>query len=337
MRAVVCRRFAPVSALELVEDFEDPRPDADEVLIEIHAAGVNFPDVLIVQGKYQARPGFPFIPGGEVAGVVSAVGAGVQDVAAGDRVFALCGVGGFAERVAVPRDRIIKLDARVQLAQAGSFAMTYATSFYALKDRAKLAEGETLLVLGASGGVGLAAVELGKRMGARVIAAASSDEKLELCARYGADELLNYGAFTGEDGSLDGRALKGAIKRLAGRGVDVIYDPVGGDYSEPALRAMAWGGRHLVIGFAAGAIPQIPLNLALLKSCSIVGVFWGGSAMQEPALYRANLETLLRWLAEGEINPHVSATFPLDQAVQAIGALEQRRARGKLVVTPARG
>ncbi|MCA9719742.1 MAG: zinc-binding dehydrogenase, partial [Myxococcales bacterium] len=227
MRAVVCRRFAPVSELT-VEEVDEPTPARDEVLIDIHAAGVNFPDVLIVQGKYQARPGFPFIPGGEVAGVVRSVGAGVRDLAPGDPVFALCGVGGFAERVAVVRERVVKLDPRVDLRVAGGFVMTYATSLYALKDRARLAEGETLLVLGAAGGVGLAAVELGKRLGARVIAAASSAEKLELCAASGADLLLNYGALKGDDGRLDGRALKGEIRRLSGAGVDVTYDPVGG-------------------------------------------------------------------------------------------------------------
>ncbi len=323
MRAVLCESFGPPDTL-VVADVPDPEPGPGQVVVDVAACGVNFPDVLIIQDKYQFKPELPFSPGGEVAGTVSAVGEGVEGFAVGDRVAAMLGWGGMAEKVAVPAASAVPVPVGVDLVQASGFLLAHGTSHHALKDRARLAEGETLLVLGASGGVGLAAVELGALMGARVIAAASSPEKLELCRRYGAAETIDYST---ED-------LRARVKELTdGRGVDVCYDPVGGDLSEKALRSMAWDGRFLVIGFAAGDIPKIPLNLPLLKGCSVVGVFWGAFTGKEPERNQANIAELLGWLAEGRLDPHVSATYPLERAGEAIADLEQRRAKGKVVVT----
>ena len=324
MRAVLCEQFGPPETL-VVKEVPDPVPGAGEVVVDVAGCGVNFPDVLIIQDKYQFKPELPFSPGGEIAGTVRSVGAGVDGLAVGDRVIATLGWGGMAEQVVVPAASAIPVPDGVDLVHAAGFLLAHGTSHYALADRGRLQAGETLLVLGAAGGVGLAAVELGALLGARVIAAASTDEKLELCRRQGAAELINYST---ED-------LRGRIKELTdGRGVDVCYDPVGGAFSEPALRSMAWNGRFLVVGFAAGDIPKIPLNLPLLKGCSVVGVFWGAFTGREPERNAANLRLLLDWLAEGKLAPHVSATFPLDQAAAAIEELAERRATGKVVVTP---
>lgn len=323
MRAVLCKEFGPPESL-VVEEVPDPEPTAGQVVIDVAGCGVNFPDVLMIQDQYQFKPPLPFSPGGEVAGTVSAVGTGVEGLAVGDRVLAMIGVGGMAEKVAVPATAAISVPDGVDLVQAAGFLTAHGTSHHALVDRAQLQEGETLLVLGAAGGVGLAAVEIGALLGARVIAAASSPEKLELCASRGAAETIDYRR---ED-------LRARLKDLTdGRGVDVCYDPVGGDHSEPALRSMAWDGRFLVVGFAAGEIPRIPLNLPLLKGCSVVGVFWGAFTGREPARNARNIEQLLAWLGEGKLTPHVSATYPLEDAGAALADLAERRAQGKVVVT----
>jgi NADPH2:quinone reductase len=324
MRAVLCEAFGPPDTL-VVRDVPDPEPGDGQVVIDVAGCGINFPDVLIIEDKYQFKPELPFSPGGEVSGTVSAVGGGVEGVSVGDRVVALLGWGGMADKVVAPAASVVAVPDEVDLVQAAGFLMAHGTSHHALVDRARLQEGETLLVLGAAGGVGLAAVELGAVLGARVIAAASTDEKLALCRERGASETINYST---ED-------LRGRLKELTGgQGVDVCYDPVGGDLSEPALRSMAWNGRFLVVGFAAGDIPRIPLNLPLLKGCSVVGVFWGAFTGKEPDRHAANIAELLGWMAEGRISPHVSATYPLERAGEAISELAERRATGKVVVTP---
>ncbi len=324
MKALLCKAFGPAATLVL-EDVDSPRPKGNEVLIEVQAAGVNFPDTLIIEGKYQFKPPFPFSPGGEVAGLVSAVGDKVAHLKTGDRVMALTGWGGFAEQVAAPAYNVLPVPESMELNIAAAFGMTYGTSMHALRQRANLQPGETLLVLGAAGGVGLAAVEIGKAMGARVIAAASSAEKLEVARNAGADELINYSE----------QSLKDEVKRLtAGNGVDVIYDPVGGPLFEEAFRCMAWNGRFLVVGFAAGGgIPALPANLPLLKGASLVGVFWGSFAGRQPADNADNFRQLFAWHAEGKLKPLVSQTFPLKRGGEAIAALGQRKAVGKLVVT----
>ncbi len=324
MKAVLCAHYGPPEDLTLAE-IEPPTPTKGQALVAVRAAGVNFPDTLIIQGKYQLQPPLPFSPGSEVAGIVTAVGQGVDPQLVGSRVMAFTGFGGFAEAVACDANAVIRIPDGVDFTSAAAFGLTYSTSYHALKDRARLKAGETVLVLGAGGGVGLAAVELAKVMGARVIAAASSDEKLQVCRRYGADEVINYAT---ED-------FKERIKTLtAGAGADVVYDPVGGAYAEPALRGTAWNGRYLVIGFAAGEIPRIPLNLPLLKGCAIVGVFWGSFAAREPEANRANVQELLAWLAAGKIRPLVSATYPLAEAATALDALLERRVTGKVVLVP---
>ena len=326
MKAVLCRRYGPPSEL-VVEDVPSPEPGEGQVLVAVHAAGVNFPDTLIIQGKYQFKPEPPFSPGGEVAGIVRAIGPGVTGIATGDRVIAATTWGGYAEEVVAEAKRIIPMPEGMDFDTAATFVLTYGTSHHALKDRAALQPGETLLVLGAAGGVGLAAVELGKAMGARVIAAASSDDKLATCRAHGADETINYAR---ED-------LRQRIKALSdGRGVDVVYDPVGGDLSEPALRGMAWNGRFLVVGFAAGSIPSIPLNLALLKGCAIVGVFWGAFTRNEPRRNEANLQELLGWFKAGKVRPHISARYPLERAADALRDVMERKVKGKVVLTTGR-
>jgi NADPH2:quinone reductase len=322
MKAVLCKAYGPPESL-VIEEVEPLKPGPGQVVIGVKACGVNFPDTLIIEGKYQFKPEMPFSPGGEVAGVIKEVGEGVERVKIGDRVIAFTGWGSFAEEVLVEAEKLIPIPGQMDFVTASAFVMVYGTSHYALKDRAKLQPGETLLVLGAAGGVGLAAVELGKAMGARVIAAASSDEKLAVCREHGADECINY---TSED-------LKERIKTLTvGKGVDVIYDPVGGNYSETALRGMAWEGRYLVIGFAAGAIPRIPLNLTLLKGCSIMGVFWGSFASRDPQRNQAHLRELMAWYLEGRVKPHVSATYPMDRAADALNDLLARKVTGKAVL-----
>ncbi|MDN6854986.1 NADPH:quinone oxidoreductase family protein [Pseudomonas sp. CAN2814] len=323
MKAVLCKAFGPAETLVL-EEIASPEPKKNEVLLQVHAAGVNFPDTLIIEGKYQFKPPFPFSPGGEAAGVVGAVGEKVSHVKPGDRVMALTGWGSFAEEVAVPGYSVMPIPDGMDFASAAAFGMTYGTSMHALKQRANLQPGETLLVLGASGGVGLAAVEIGKAMGAKVIAAASSDAKLEVAKAAGADVLINY-----SEGS-----LKDKLKELTGgQGVDVIYDPVGGDLFEEAFRSIAWNGRMLVVGFASGTIPALPANLTLLKGASLVGVFWGSFAQRQPQDNAANFQQLFAWFAEGKIKPLVSQTFPLEKAADAINHLGQRKAVGKVVVT----
>ncbi|HEV3134078.1 MAG TPA: NADPH:quinone oxidoreductase family protein [Acidimicrobiia bacterium] len=323
MRAVLCREYGPPESLTL-EDVDDPTAGDGRVVVEVRACAVNFPDVLIIQNLYQFKPPVPFSPGAEIAGVVSSVGPGVDGVSVGDRVFASTGWGGLAEKIAVDADSLIPIPDGIDFAPASSFLYAYGTSHYALKDRGRLEPGETLVVLGAAGGVGLAAVELGAVMGATVIAAASSDDKLELCREYGATMTINYAS---ED-------LKSRIRDLTGgAGADIVYDPVGGPYSEPALRATAWEGRFLVVGFAAGEIPAIPLNLTLLKGCDIVGVFWGAFVGREPDRHRRNVEELIGWWREGKLRPHVSSTYPLERAPEAIRELADRKAKGKVVVT----
>ncbi len=326
MLAVLARRHGPPESLSL-EDVPSLEPAAGEVVVAVHVAAVNFPDTLIIEDKYQIKPPLPFSPGGEVAGVVKALGAGVTGLHVGDPVIAACRYGGFAEEVMTTPDRLVPVPRGASMEAAASLLMTYGTTHYALLDCARMQPGETLLVLGAAGGTGLAAIELGKIMGARVIAAASSEEKLALCRARGADETILYTP----------RNLKDEVKRLTGgEGVDVVYDPVGGGYAEPALRGMAWGGRYLVIGFTAG-IPTIPLNLPLLKACSIVGVFYGSFARKFPQRYAELRAELVGWLAEGRVNPAITARYPLEQAAEALQVVAARRALGKIVLTTALG
>lgn len=325
MRAVLCTSFTGPDGLELA-DVDEPTPGPGQVTVEVRACSVNFPDLLMTRDLYQFKPGLPFIPGSEVAGVVRAVGDGVDRFSPGDRVLgSSISVGGLAELANLRADTTVALPDGVGFEDAAGLLYGYGTSHHALKDRARLQPGETLAVLGAAGGVGLAAVELGRVMGARVIAAASSDEKLELCRAHGADETINYST---ED-------LKAQLRELTGgAGPDVVYDPVGGAYSEAALRSTAWNGRFLVIGFAAGEIPRVPLNLALLRGCSIVGVFWGSFVVREPDRHRANVAELVDWWAQGRLRPHTGARYPLEQAADALRELDQRRAMGKVVVIP---
>ncbi|MEL0130798.1 MAG: NADPH:quinone oxidoreductase family protein [Betaproteobacteria bacterium] len=323
MKAVLCKSHGMPDTL-VVEDVPSPDLTEGQVLISVKACGVNFPDTLIIQGKYQFKPDLPFSPGGEVSGVIKAVGDGVTNVSVGDRVIAFSTWGGFAEELAVDANRLIRMSDKMEFEKASAFILTYGTSYHALKDRANIQPGETLLVLGASGGVGLAAIQLGKAMGARVIAAASTKEKLDVCAANGADELINYSS---ED-------LRARVKEITqGAGVDVIYDPVGGPLSEKALRDMSWRGRFLVVGFAVGEIPKVPLNLALLKGCSIVGVFWGDFTRREPALNEANNQELMRLFEAGKISPHIHKVYPLTQASEALNELLDKKVSGKVVLS----
>lgn len=322
MKAVLCRQFGPPESLVL-DDIPWPQAAKGKVVIEVKACGVNFPDTLIIEGKYQFKPPFPFSPGGEVAGVVREVGEGITHLKPGDNVFALTGWGGFAEGVLADGYRAFPMATGMDYQTAASLMYTYGTSYHALKDRANLQPGETLLVLGAAGGVGLAAVTLGHIMGARVIAAASTDEKLALCREYGATETINYST----------QDLRERIKEITnGQGVDVIYDPVGGDLAEPALRSMNWRGRYLVVGFAAGQIPNLPLNLALLKGCSVVGVFWGAFAERQPKDNFRNFQELLGFWQSGKLKPHIHATYPLEQAADALNEMLGRKVMGKVLV-----
>jgi NADPH2:quinone reductase len=332
VKAVVARAFAPLEQLTL-DEVPARQAGAGEVVIAVKACGVNFMDGLIVQGKYQLKPPLPFSPGAEVAGVVHAVGSGVRGLEPGTRVLAAVGVGGFAEEVVADALAVIRVPPQMDFVTAAAFPIVYATSHHALKDRGQLKSGETLLVLGAAGGVGLAAVETGKALGAHVIAAASSDEKLALCREHGADALVNYATSD----------LRERARELsAGKGVDVVYDPVGGAYAEAALRTLNYLGRYLVIGFASGEIPKIPLNLLLVKTISVVGVFWGAFARAQPEHSAANFAELLEWYGAGRLRPHVSDTFPLARYRQALDVVMNRQARGKVVITipepsPARG
>jgi NADPH2:quinone reductase len=323
VRALLCHQFGPPESL-VVEEIEAPEPAPGQVLVDVRACSATFPDVLMIQGLYQVKPSFPFSPGGEVTGVVSAVGDGVSTVSVGDRVIAPLGYGGMAEQVRVPAAGVVPLPDGVGFEAAAGFLYAYGTSFHALRDRAVIQPGETLLVLGAAGGVGLAAVELGVTMGATVIAAASSEAKLAVCRERGAAMTIDY----------EREDLKAAVRELTdGRGADVVYDPVGGRFSEPALRSTAWGGRFLVIGFASGEIPKLPLNLPLLKGCAVVGVFWGAFVQHEPERAAANGRELVAMLGDGRLQPHVSTTFPLAEGGQAIRHLADRKAEGRVVVT----
>jgi NADPH:quinone reductase len=322
MKAVLAKAFGPPEQLVL-EEVPARRAGPGEVVIEVKACGVNFFDALIVQGKYQTRPPLPFSPGGEVAGVISEVGQGVTALKKGMRVLAFTGHGGYAQELTAEAASVVELPAQMDFVTAAGFPITYATSYHALKDRGQLRSGETLLVLGAAGGVGLAAVEIGRIMGARVIACASSEEKLRLAREHGADALINYGTSD----------LRERIREeTSGKGVDIVYDPVGGSYAEPALRSLAAGGRYLVIGFASGEIPKIALNLLLLKMVSMVGVFWGAFAKARPQQNAANLVALLDWYVAGRLRPHVSATFPLERFGEALDAVMQRKVLGKVVL-----
>lgn len=323
MKALLCSRYGSIDELQ-VQDIPAPAAAAGQAVVAIKAVGLNFFDTLLIAGKYQVRPAFPFSPGAEFAGTVEQVAPDVTEVAPGDRVVGYVDAGAARERIAVPATALTKLPEMLDFDRAAAVTVTYGTSYYALKDRAALRPGENLAVLGAAGGVGLAAVELGKLMGARVIACASSDEKLAFARRHGAAAVVNYAR----------ENLRDALRaQTGGLGVNAVYDPVGGPYSEPALRALDWGGRLLVIGFAAGEIPRLPLNLALLKSCDIRGVFWGAWTRREPAAHRANMHQLLQWCAQGKLSAHVHATYPLDEAKRALHDIAERKVLGKAVLT----
>jgi NADPH2:quinone reductase len=322
MKAIVCKQYGPPDNL-VFEDVPPPKAAKGQVVVSIKAAGVNFPDTLIIQNKYQFKPELPFSPGCECAGIVKEAGEGVTSLKPGDLVIALTTYGAFAEEILVKESECIPLPKGVDFKQAAGFTLTYGTSYYALHNRAQLKKNETLLILGAAGGVGSAAIELGKLMGARVIACASSAEKLAACKQLGADELINY----------ESEDLRERIKQLThDRGVDVIYDAVGGKYAEPAVRSMNWNGRYLVVGFAAGEIPKIPLNLTLLKGSSLVGVFWGSFMRKEPAEAVKNHTQLMNWLCDGKLKPLISAVYPLEQASRALADLMERKVKGKVVL-----
>jgi NADPH:quinone reductase len=322
MKALLCKQFGPIDDL-VFEEMPTPILAPNQLLIETKACGVNFPDTLIVQGKYQFKPVFPFAPGGEVAGIIKEIGSEVKHLKVGDKVFSLTGHGGFAEAVVADANKTFPLPVGMDFTTAASTMYTYGTSYHALKDRAKLQSGETLLILGASGGVGLAALQLAKLMGATVIAAASTIEKLAVCTELDADYVINY---TTED-------IKEKIKEITnGKGVDVVYDPVGDKYAEPAIRSLAWKGRYLVVGFAGGEIPKIPLNLALLKGASIVGVFWGMFAEKEPANSFKNFAEILEFIKTGKLKQHIHQIYSLQNSKQSLIDLANRKVVGKCVI-----
>jgi len=324
MKAILCTHFGTPDELELA-DIPQPSAGPGEVVVRIKAAALNFFDLLIIAGKYQHKPPFPFSPASEFAGIVEHVGAGVTEIAPGDRVMGSTGWGAARESIAAAADQLVKLPENLDFERAAGLTVTYATTLYGLRERGKLKPGETLVVLGASGGVGLAAIEIGKIMGARVIACASSDEKLAFARSHGADETVNYAS----------ESLRDALRRLGGaRGIDVVYDPVGGAYAEPALRSLGWEGRYLVIGFASGDIPKIPLNLVLLKSCDIRGVLWGAWSIREPRGQRALMNDIVRWCAEGKLSAHVHAAYPLADTAAALKAIADRKVMGKIVLRP---
>ncbi|HEY4242286.1 MAG TPA: NADPH:quinone oxidoreductase family protein [Kofleriaceae bacterium] len=324
MRAVRVHELTGPAALRVDDDVPEPVVSAGHVLVDVRAAGVNFPDLLITRGLYQFKPTPPFSPGGEAAGVVRAVGSGVTRIQPGDRVACTILYGAFAEVIAVPEAAVVKLPDAVSFEVGAATLLTYATTYHALVDRAAIKAGETLLVLGAAGGVGISAVELGALLGARVIAAASTDDKLAFCREHGATDVINYSR---ED-------LKDRVKALTKGGVDVVYDPVGGALSEAALRGTAWQGRFLVVGFASGEIPKIPLNLVLLKGCQIVGVFWGQFTMRDPVANRAHCDQLFAWVAEGKLRPAIADVLPFTAAADALARLDRRDVKGKLVLVP---
>jgi NADPH2:quinone reductase len=323
MRGLICKEIGPTDRLA-VEEQPEPVAGPGQVLVRVHAAGINFPDILMIKGLYQVKIKPPFIPGNEAAGIVSAVAEGVSRYQPGDRVMIIPEGAAFAEFCAVPVERVIPMPTSLEFEQAAGFTITYGTSYHALKQSARLQVGETLLVLGAAGGVGITAVEIAKAMGARVIAAASSDEKLDFARSAGADETINYSK----------ESLKDRVKALTnGKGVDVVYDPVGGELAQQALRALAWHGRYLVIGFASGDIPAFPANIALLKEASIIGVWWGTWAQHNPADSMQNMAELAAMVAVGKLTPRVTETYPLEQYAEAFACLENRKARGKVVLT----
>ena len=324
MKAVLCTHFGSPRELEFA-DIAEPQAASGHAVVRIKAAALNFFDTLIIAGKYQHKPPFPFSPAAEFSGVVESVGPGVNGIAPGDRVMGNIGWGAAREAAAVPTDQLVKIPDALDFERAAGLTVTYATTLYALRERAALKPGETLVVLGASGGTGLAAIEIGKVMGARVIACASSVEKLDFARDHGADETVNYAA----------ENLRDALKRLGGeRGVDVVYDPVGGPYAEPAVRSLGWEGRYLVVGFAAGEIPKLPLNLVLLKSCDIRGVLWGSWIRREPKAQHALMTQIVDWCAQGKLSAHVHAVYPLAEIVAALKAIADRKVMGKIVLRP---
>jgi len=324
MKAILCKTWGLPDTL-VVEELPDVVPGPGQVAIDVQAAGVNFPDVLIIQNKYQFKPELPFTPGSELAGVIRAVGEGVTNVKVGDKVLAFVSQGAFAQQIAVPAQLVMPMPPGLDFDTAAAVTLTYGTSHHAVVDRAQLKAGETMLVLGAAGGVGLAAIEIGKALGARVIAAASTDEKLAVCKDHGADATINYST----------QDLREAIKAATdGKGPDVIYDPVGGIYAEPAFRSIGWRGRYLVVGFANGEIPKLPLNLSLLKGASIVGVFWGEFARREPKANLAAMRELMTWMGEGKIRPHISGRYALSDTAQALNDMAARKVTGKVVIQP---
>jgi NADPH:quinone reductase len=324
MQAVLCTQFCTPDQLELT-DIAEPQAGPGEAVVRVKAAALNFFDTLIIAGKYQHKPPFPFSPAAEFAGVVESIGPGVTGVAPGDRVMGNIGWGAAREAIAVPAEALVKIPEGLDMDRAAGLTVTYGTTLYALRIRAALKPGETLAVLGASGGTGLAAVEIGKVMGARVIACASSDDKLAFAREHGADDTVNYAR----------EELRGALKKLGGEhGIDVVYDPVGGHYAEPAVRALAWEGRYLVIGFAAGEIPKLPLNLVLLKSCDIRGVLWGTWVKRESQAQRALMTDIVQWCAQGKLSGHVQAVYPLADIAAALKAIAERKVMGKVVLRP---
>jgi NADPH2:quinone reductase len=324
MKAILCNQFGGPDELVLV-DIPPPVAGPGEAVVRVKAAALNFFDTLIIAGKYQHKPPFPFSPASEFAGIVESVGKGVTEVAPGDRVMGSTGWGAARESLAAPTKQLVKISENLDFERAAGLTVTYSTTLYGLRERGGLKPGETLVVLGASGGTGLAAIEIGKIMGARVIACASSAEKLDFARSHGADETVNYAS---ED-------LRDALKRLGGaRGIDVVYDPVGGAYAEPAVRSLGWAGRYLVIGFAAGEIPKLPLNVVLLKSCDIRGVLWGAWTLREPERQRALMTEIARWCAEGKLSSHVHAVYPLAETASALKAIADRKVMGKIVLRP---
>jgi NADPH2:quinone reductase len=322
MKAVLCTHFCKPEELEFA-DIPSPKTGSGEALVRVKAAALNFFDTLIIAGKYQQKPPFPFSPAAEFAGTIEQIGDGVTDIAVGDRVMGWMGWGAAREYVVAEARQLVKIPQSLDFERAAGLCVTYGTSLYALRERAQLKHGETLAVLGASGGVGLAAVELGKLMGARVIACASSDEKLKFAREHGADETVNY----------DSENLRDALRRLGGEhGIDVIYDPVGGSYTEPAVRSLAWEGRYLVVGFTAGEIPKLPLNLVLLRGCDIRGVFWGSWGKREPQALRNSLSDVAQWCAAGKLSGHVHAVYPLQEIAAAMKAIADRKVMGKIVL-----
>jgi NADPH2:quinone reductase len=323
MRALVCNQFGPPDSLQ-IEQLDDPIPGPGEVLVDVRAAGINFPDILVIGGQYQLRTDPPFVPGGECAGVVTGTGNGVTRFKPGDRVIAIPLMGGFAEKCVVPENRCLPLPDALSFEQGAGFTVTYATSYHAFRQSMQLQAGETVLVLGAAGGVGITAVEIASALGARVIAAASSEEKLQFAREAGADEVINYSESD----------LREAVREItAGKGVDVVYDPVGGETALQAFKSLAWNGRYLVIGFASGAIPDFPANLALLKAARIIGVWWGTWSERNPEASVRNMAELVAMVENGQLNPRVTGIYPLDDFASAFAAIMERRARGKIVLT----